>query len=124
MKLWSYITGLFVFVVVLSGAISMGEVKSDLALLLPDSVQGWKVAAKTDTDCKFSMIAIEKEAPFVTGIFPVGPSTIGLGRRKYRNALTKYVDCLASDFWPGYFTGEYTLEAPEWCFNTELNERG
>jgi len=46
MKLISYIVGVFFLVVVLFGAFSMGKVESDLALLLPDTIEGWKVAAK------------------------------------------------------------------------------
>ncbi|MCK5423010.1 MAG: hypothetical protein KAJ08_12640 [Deltaproteobacteria bacterium] len=46
MKLFNYVAALFFLVVVLCGAICMGKVKTDFALLLPDTIQGWKVAAK------------------------------------------------------------------------------
>jgi len=46
MKLFNYVAALFFLVVVLCGAICMGKVKTDFALSLPDTIQGWKVAAK------------------------------------------------------------------------------
>lgn len=46
MNIFKYIIGVFFLVVVLLGAFSMGKVKSELALLLPDAIKGWKVSAK------------------------------------------------------------------------------
>ena len=46
MKQFNCITSLLILIILLCGTISMGKVKTDFALLLPDTIQGWKVTAK------------------------------------------------------------------------------
>lgn len=61
---------------------------------------GWE-ALKGRT-AEFTILAVEKEPPFVPADFPLGPMTMEAGRLAFRSALRTCIECRKSGYWPGY----------------------
>lgn len=61
---------------------------------------GWEVLkGKTP---EFTILALEKKAPFAWADFPLGPETMEAGRLAFRQALHDFIECQNSGHWPGY----------------------
>ena len=50
----------------------------------------------------FRFIAVEKEPPFCTAIYELGPELMTNAAFDFERALTAYKTCTASGEWPGY----------------------
>lgn len=50
----------------------------------------------------FVILAVEKEPPYLTGMFRLDDAMIEIGRQEYRHAAKKYQRCLVNKEWPGY----------------------
>lgn len=82
-------------------------------------------AASGDERTDFLHIIQESYPPYQTGRRLLSVEFLELGRMKYRNALAKYCQCLATGVWPDYDShaaksyGGWQLVEPEaWMVNT------
>jgi exodeoxyribonuclease VIII len=63
----------------------------------------------------FLFIAIEKEAPYLPGIYYMPPETVDPARAQLRAQLRRYAECEATGIWPGYADEPQPLHLPEWA---------
>lgn len=65
---------------------------------------------------KVSLLAIEKEEPYLPMLYNITEEQLKVGRRMYLEALATYKKCKENDEWPGYAMGatEIDLDVPEW----------
>lgn len=63
----------------------------------------------------FLFIACEKDAPHLVATYQAADDAIEYGRRKAREALRIFADCLDRDKWPGYSPGIEQLNLPRWA---------
>lgn len=69
-----------------------------------------------DTDgYQFAFIAVEKEPPFLVGVYTLTPEAIAQGRVENREALATADACLRSGNWPGYSDSVVGLDLPRWA---------
>lgn len=61
----------------------------------------------------FALVAVEKRAPYVSRVFNLSERAIALGRRTYKQLLTRYLDCLEAVEWPSYPNEITPLDLPE-----------
>lgn len=83
------------------------------------------VKAATGRDCRFFFIPQEKEAPYLSSVVDATderhqPMAAEVGRHKYRQALERLADALASDRWPGYGDEPHALALPVWAVPQEM----
>ena len=67
----------------------------------------------------FFFIAIEKEEPFLAGIYQLDPNALELGRRRVRDALNRWAECERTGIWPGYPELPQPLDLPRWAYLQE-----
>jgi exodeoxyribonuclease VIII len=75
----------------------------------------------TGVEHDFCLVAMETTKPFGTMAAPLSPDAIEVGRRQYRDALSRIVASRESDTWPGY-ENPAQWELPAWAASkdTEL----
>lgn len=64
-------------------------------------------------------VAVEKEPPYLVGVYELAREFAELGRKKVREALETYARCVESGEWPGYPTDIDPLQPPSWLFFSE-----
>lgn len=82
------------------------------------------LALADDRRSEFWFVAIEKTAPYAHSIIKLkdGPvSFIGMGRARYRCALSKLKQAIKDDKWPSYASIDAELVAPVWALK-EMEE--
>lgn len=62
---------------------------------------------------------IEKKAPYLNAIYVLGPQTMEIGRREYREDLKALADAIARDEWPGYSRDIQSIGLPDWRLRRE-----
>jgi hypothetical protein len=72
-----------------------------------------------DYTARMKFIAVEKEPPYLVGVYPLSLEFAELGRAKVRQALETYAACKASNVWPGYPEDADPLQPPSWLMFTE-----
>lgn len=78
----------------------------------------WITGNKLDD---FLFITVESSAPYSCIVYRIDDESLEIGRRKYRESLNKYAECLNKDEWPGYDSDEIeSIGIPEWAVNQEL----
>jgi hypothetical protein len=65
----------------------------------------------------FIFLAIENEWPHLTNAIMLDDAGIEAGRRVYRAALDKYVECRRSGVWPDYGHDVKIISLPQWKEN-------
>jgi hypothetical protein len=67
-----------------------------------------------DYTARMKFVAVEKEPPYLVGVYPLSLEFAELGRAKVRQALETYAACKAADIWPGYPSDADPLQPPTW----------
>lgn len=62
----------------------------------------------------FVFVAVEKKAPYAVGVYVLEQASMDIGRAQYRNDLSVYAVCRASDHWPAYGDKIQPISLPEW----------
>ena len=65
-------------------------------------------------DVAFVFVAQEKTAPYIVTVFELDTEALDLGANLNRLAREVYLDCLATDTWPGYSTDVARISLPGW----------
>lgn len=81
----------------------------------------WQAAMYTDAakaefsdDFLFVFIAVENKAPFGVAVYLLSSEFIEVGRKAYKSALAKVLECRKSGVWPCYSESALELPAPQW----------
>lgn len=69
----------------------------------------------------FLFICCEKEPPYCCAVYELDEESIAIGRSKYRRLLSRYLECVVADKWPGYSRNVERLSLPAWSKKTEFN---
>lgn len=70
--------------------------------------------ATGDTDAAFVLIAVEKEAPYLTAVHQLPTQWMAMGRTKAKRARELWAECSKSGVWPGYPDEVQLLTPPTW----------
>ncbi|MEB3021277.1 PD-(D/E)XK nuclease-like domain-containing protein [[Mycobacterium] crassicus] len=65
-------------------------------------------------DPAFVFIVQMKEPPYLVSLVQIEPEWIEYGRKKNRQAIELYSECLATDTWPGHGDQIHTAHMPSW----------
>lgn len=80
--------------------------------------QPWYVDAAIeqglDDDPGFLFIVQEKTPPYLVAVHQIEPDWVDYGRRRNREAINLYSECLATNTWPGYSEDIHTAVMPAW----------
>ena len=73
----------------------------------------------------FIFIAVEKQAPYDSGVFVLSGDFLEIGRLQYRKALEEMIDCKATGNYRGIMNGEeqIVIDAPNWLYKKYLEEK-
>jgi len=69
---------------------------------------------------RFIFIALEREPPFLIGIYELSPGAVAQGRREVMRALAEYAECERTGVWPGYAPGVVMVDLPAWALEEEF----
>lgn len=73
------------------------------------------VRAATGDLLPFLFLAVEKDEPHLVGVHELPDEAMEAGRRLWRQALTTYAECTATDTWPDYGHTVITPTWPRWA---------
>jgi hypothetical protein len=62
----------------------------------------------------YTLVFVEKKAPWASVIAPVDMAAIWWGRKQLRRAIRKFAECVEKNDWPGYDHDLQTLALPDW----------
>lgn len=71
-------------------------------------------ALGVELDPAFVFVVQEKTPPYLVNVFELDMIAINIGRELNRRAIDTYVECKASDNWPGYATDVQVVSLPFW----------
>lgn len=71
-------------------------------------------------DVSFVFIVQEKVAPYVVTVLQLDDISVDAGRRKNREAIDLYAQCMATDTWPSYTEGVELISLPAWATDDEM----
>jgi exodeoxyribonuclease VIII len=63
----------------------------------------------------FIWLAAEANEPYPCAYYSAGAEIVEYGRSEYRRLLSLYMECVATNTWPGYSTAIQSLELPPWA---------
>lgn len=69
----------------------------------------------------FIFIAVEKKRPYAVSAFLLDEESIDIGRKQYRRLLSRYMECVSTDTWPGYSRNIEYLSLPPWARKAEFD---
>lgn len=75
------------------------------------------------TGCQYDswvILAVEKEAPYLTALYVLDQHSIELGRREYQAAVKTFKECQQTNQWRGYSEQVIQVSLPQWAFNKQL----
>lgn len=64
----------------------------------------------------FTIIAVEKHAPYAVQVFVIDEASIEKGREEYQRGLAVYRECLLTGKWPAYSEDVVPMNLPSWMF--------
>lgn len=65
----------------------------------------------------YAFLVVEVAPPYHVAVYRLDEDAMDLGRRRFREGLERYRDCLASDIWPGYtMPADHTISLPGWAY--------
>ena len=82
--------------------------------------RGVKAAAGGFEADRFIFIALEREPPFLIGIYELSPSAVAQGEREVMRALHEYAECERTGIWPGYAPEIVMVDLPMWAMEEEF----
>lgn len=68
---------------------------------------------------RWMFIAVEKEPPFCTAIYEPDDDALREGKKRFRQLLRQYAECLSKNEWPAYPLEPQPLSLPKWAFSRE-----
>lgn len=78
-------------------------------------IKGYEYVTKRKVK-KFVFIAVEKKAPYLTGVYPIDQVALMSGQMRTEHLLGVYADCKKRNFWPGLNEGkEVEASIPGWA---------
>lgn len=69
---------------------------------------------------RFIFIAVEREPPFLIGIYELSPGAVAQGKREVMRALHEYAECKRTGIWPGYAPEIVMVDLPLWAMEEEF----
>lgn len=69
----------------------------------------------TGQEHEFVFLVVENEPPYCVALYQLTFDAIEKGRRRYKNALRIYKQCLETGEWPGYAIEVTEIELPRWA---------
>jgi exodeoxyribonuclease VIII len=69
---------------------------------------------------RFIFIALEREPPFLIGIYELSPGAVAQGKREVMRALGEYAECERTGIWPGYSPDVVMVDLPAWALDEEF----
>jgi hypothetical protein len=72
------------------------------------------------SDVAFRFIAQEKVAPYLVTVFELDEYALRIGRKRNREAIEVFADCMARGEWPSYANEVCTLSLPAWMDEEEI----
>ena len=98
---------------------SLGEFEKSVARYQYDVQAAWYLDALTaatgDDTAAFVFIAVEKEAPYLTGVYQLPTQWGEMGAVKARRARELFAECTSTGVWPGYPEEVRLLSPPTWA---------
>lgn len=88
------------------------DIQEEFYLLLYAIVTG-------DFTMPMRFVVVEKEPPYLVGVYPLAQEFLEMGRKKVREALDLYAACTTADVWPGYPLNPDPLQPPTWLMFQE-----
>lgn len=82
--------------------------------------RGLRALTKLTLPCL--IIAVESEAPYDVGVFPIPEEALTLADAQITKLLTRVAECRASGQWPGRYPTEKQLTMPAWAVEQENND--
>jgi len=73
------------------------------------------IEAVTGRRLPFVFVCVEKEPPFLVGVYQLDEEALTVGADRNRRAINMYADCESSGVWPGYSSDIETLSLPRWA---------
>lgn len=73
------------------------------------------ITATPADDISFIFAVIENSPPYAIALYVADPDMIKHGRRLYRDAMSKYLECHTKKEWPGYPTEIKAISLPPWA---------
>ncbi|NKU63862.1 recE [Rhodococcus hoagii] len=74
-------------------------------------------ALGVDEDPAFLFVVQEKEPPYLVSVCQLDEDAVELGRRRNREAIDLYAQCLETNTWPGFGYEVHQISLPTWAFN-------
>jgi len=72
----------------------------------------------------FVFIVVEKTAPYQVAIYFADNEMLSIGRDKYNEAMTSYVEMVERNYWPGYNNDQIVaISLPRWEVNKHENRQ-
>ena len=68
----------------------------------------------TGEDAEMVFCAVEKDAPYLVGVYQLPTIWVEMGKTKARRARQVFAEATANDVWPGYGDGVELLSPPTW----------
>lgn len=62
----------------------------------------------------FLFVAQEKTPPYLITVFELDELALSIGRKRNRQAIDTFIQCTATDTWPGYATDVELIGLPAW----------
>jgi hypothetical protein len=72
-----------------------------------------------DFMARMKFVVVEKNAPYLVGVYQLATEFAEMARRKVQLALNLYAACAAADAWPGYPSSPDPLQPPTWLMFQE-----
>lgn len=88
------------------------DIQDEFYLLLYAIITG-------DFTMPMKFVVVEKEPPFLVGVYGLAQEFLEMGRRKVREALDLFAACTTADVWPGYPLNPDPLQPPTWLMFQE-----
>lgn len=92
-----------------------------------DVQRAWYLDAlrwETGETAELVFVAVEKEPPYLVGVYQLPTVWVEMGVTKARAARKRYAECVASGVWPGYGDGVHLLSPPNWLIYKHEEEYG
>lgn len=70
-------------------------------------------------NCGFTIIAVEKTAPYAVGVYLMDKAALEQGRKNYKKVLTSWKNAVHSNSYPAYSSSPETLSLPDWALESE-----
>ena len=94
---------------------TFGRLAWDYGYFLQDPTYRHVAALCDASISEFHFVIQETSPPFAVSVTHLGPATLELGRRRMREAITRFSECVAAGVWPGYPDASVEVDVPYWA---------